>query len=63
MGVVEKRGEGIERLGETEGARRATGVFPSTEAGGPKGTLRGVTSCPSALAKTYRPPIRLRVRL
>src|SRR5213593_599888 len=29
MGVVEKRGEGIERLGETEGARRATGVFPS----------------------------------
>src|SRR5213596_1874721 len=29
MGVVEKRGEGIEQLGETEGARRATGVFPS----------------------------------
>src|SRR5882724_7227165 len=29
MGVVEKRGEGIERLGETEGARRATGGFPS----------------------------------
>src|SRR3989441_12858058 len=29
MGGVEKRGEGIERLGETEGARRATGVFPS----------------------------------
>ena len=29
MGVVEKeRGEGIERPGETEGARRATGVFP-----------------------------------
>jgi transposase len=31
MAVVEKRerGEGIEQLGETEGARRATGVFPS----------------------------------
>ena len=29
MGVVEKRGEGIEQLGETEGARRATGVLPS----------------------------------
>ena len=28
MGVV-GRGEGIEELGETEGARRATGVFPS----------------------------------
>src|SRR5881392_1396077 len=40
MGVVEKRGEGIEQLGETEGARRATGVFPSAapaagSAGGP----------------------------
>src|SRR2546425_1833946 len=41
MGVVEKRGEGIEQLGETEGARRATGVFPSaapaagSAAGGP----------------------------
>ena len=32
MGVVEKRGEGIEQLGETEGARRATGVFPSAAA-------------------------------
>ncbi len=32
MAVVEKRerGERIEQLGETEGARRATGVFPST---------------------------------
>ncbi len=31
MAVVEKRerGEGIKQLGETEGARRATGVFPS----------------------------------
>ena len=29
MGVVEKRGEGIEQLGETEGARRATGGCPS----------------------------------
>src|SRR6266478_8445001 len=31
MAVVEKRerGEGIEQLGETGGARRATGVFPS----------------------------------
>ena len=31
MAVVEKRepGEGIEQLGETEGARRATGGFPS----------------------------------
>src|SRR5438477_11087950 len=42
MAVVEKRkrGEGIEQLGETEGARRATGVFPSAapaagSAGGP----------------------------
>src|SRR6266403_988303 len=41
MGVVEKRGEGIEQLGETEGARRATGVFLSaapaagSAAGGP----------------------------
>src|SRR5436309_12579174 len=29
MGVVEKRGEGIEQLGEAEGARRATGDSPS----------------------------------
>ena len=29
MGVVEKRGEGFEQLGETEGARRATGGSPS----------------------------------
>src|SRR5437867_9940049 len=31
MKVVEKtpRGEGIEEVGETEGARRSTGVFPS----------------------------------
>ena len=31
MKVVEKklRGEGIEEAGETEGARRATGVFPA----------------------------------
>src|SRR6266571_3920751 len=36
MGVVEKRerGEGIEQLGETEGARRATGVFPSAAPAG-----------------------------
>src|SRR6266852_1785200 len=34
MAVVEKRerGERIEELGETEGARRATGVFPSAAA-------------------------------
>jgi len=32
MKVVEKktRGEVIERAGETEGARRATGVFPAS---------------------------------
>jgi len=29
MAVVEKRGEGIEQLGEAEGARRATGGSPS----------------------------------
>src|SRR6266478_5192453 len=37
MGVVEKRGEGIEKLGETEGARRATGVFPSAAPGAGSG--------------------------
>src|SRR6266566_6656113 len=44
MGVVEKRerGEGIEQLGETEGARRATGVFPSAApAGGVCGRAGG----------------------
>ena len=35
MAAVEKRerGEGIEQLGETEGARRVTGVFPSAAPG------------------------------